>query len=77
VTPVQELLQTLDNLANNANGNLNNLAQQIETALGLPNGSVTFSYDPANENFLMRFQYQVQTQVRIVTTCRGSPPPFP
>jgi hypothetical protein len=66
VTPVQELLQTLDNLANNANGNLNNLAQQIETALGLPNGSVAFSYDPANENFLMRFKYQVQTQVREV-----------
>lgn len=64
VTPVQEFLQTLDNLANNANGNLNGLAQQITTALGLPANSLTFSYDPANQVFFMRLQYQVQTQVR-------------
>lgn len=60
---MQRLLKTIDQVANNPNANLNKLAVQISSAMGLPNNSLTFAYDPVEENFLMRFVYQQNVTV--------------
>lgn len=63
MTPVQNLIDTIDAIAGDINGNLGKLERSISNLLGLPPGVLTFTYTPTSEDFLMRFRFDKNVQV--------------
>lgn len=70
MTPVQNLIDTIDAISGDINGNLGKLERSISNLLGLPAGVLTFTYTPADEDFLMRFKFDKNVQVGGVEICK-------